>query len=465
MIPVIAIVGRPNVGKSTLFNSLTKTRDAVVADMPGVTRDRQYGQGRMGEKPFVVIDTGGIGGEHAGIEGLTAQQAAQAIMEADVVLFVVDARRGNAPADSVIAQQLRKLNKSVTLVLNKVDGLDPNIAAADFHALGLNKPFPISAAHGQGVEELIRYVLRPFSYDEPTSTEIDTSAIKIAIAGKPNVGKSTLVNRMLGEERVIVYDAPGTTRDSIYIPLERLGKKYILIDTAGVRRKAQVTEAIEKISVVKTLQAISESHVVIFVIDARTGITEQDLHLLGFILEAGKALVIAINKWDGLTLDHREEVKKGIDRRLTFADFAQIKTISALHGTGVGNLFDAIKLAYDSAMKKLPTPVLTKILQSAVTQHQPPLVHGRRIKLRYAHAGGHNPPLIVIHGTQTAHLPADYRRYLASTYRKALRLVGTPIKIQLKEGENPFKGKPNPLTQKQLRKRQRIIKHRKKSEK
>ncbi len=437
MLPVIAIVGRPNVGKSTLFNSLTQTRDAVVADTAGVTRDRQYGQGKIGNKPYVIIDTGGIGEAQAGIDDLTAQQAELAIREADVVLFVVDVHHGVAPADQVIAKQLRKLGKKIFLVANKIDGADATTALADFHAFGLGNPIGISAVHRQGIENLMHQALEAFPESVETISD-ENAGIKIAFAGRPNVGKSTLVNRMLGEDRVIVFDAPGTTRDSIFIPFERFDKKYTLIDTAGVRKRGRVTEHLEKISVVKTLQAIAEAHVVILVIDARANVTEQDLHLLGFILEAGKSLVIAVNKWDGLTTSEKDDVKRGLDRRLVFVDFAEIHFISALHGTGVGHLYEAIDRAYESANKELPTPRVNKILEKAIIQHQPPMAHGRRIKLRYAHAGGHNPPVIVIHGNQTKDLPDSYRRYLSSTYRKAFKLIGTPIRIELREGDNPF---------------------------
>jgi GTP-binding protein len=461
MIPVIAIVGRPNVGKSTLFNCLTQSRDAVVADIPGVTRDRIYGKGNADGKSYVVIDTGGIGEDHGGIEGLTAQQADQAIKESDLILFVVDARSGLMPADQVVAEKLRKLNKTVLLVLNKVDGLDFYIVSADFHKLGLSKPMGISSAHRQGIDELIKQMLNHFP-EMAEEAEADLG-IKIAIAGRPNVGKSTLVNRMLGEERVIVFDMPGTTRDSIFIPLERFGKKYTLIDTAGLRRRSHITEVIEKISVVKTLQSIEEANVVIFLMDAQVGVTEQDLNLLGFVLDAGKSLIIAINKWDGLTSYQRDEVRRGLDRRLDFIDFAKIRFISALHGTGVGDLFNDVKKAYDSAMKKLSTPIITRILERAVKQHQPPIVRGHRIKLRYAHAGGSNPPIIVIHGNQTKSLPQSYLRYLQGFFRKALRLIGTPIQLELKESENPYAGKRNTLTPRQWQKRTRLIKERKRN--
>jgi GTPase len=461
MIPIVAIVGRPNVGKSTLFNCLTKTRHAVVHNVPGVTRDRQYGHANVGDKAFVVIDTGGIGEESQGIEGLTVQQAELAIHEANVILFAVDARAGLTAVDKSIVKKLRKLNKPILLIINKIDGLDVATSQTDFHGLGLNSVCAISAAHKLGIDELVQ-TLQQYLPDAVQIPE-EEQGIKIAIAGKPNVGKSTLVNRMLGEERVIVFNAPGTTRDSIYVPLERLGKKYTLIDTAGLRRRSHVTETLEKISVVKTLQSIEEANVVLLLIDARSGVSEQDLHLLGFVLERGKSLIIAINKWDGLSTSQRADVKRELDRRLQFVDFAKIKFISALHGTGVGELFTDIQKAYQSAVKKLATPLLNQILQKAIMAHQPPIVHGHRIKLRYAHAGGQNPPLIVIHGNQVKSLPDAYRRYLANTYRKALRLIGTPIRFEFKEGDNPYKNKTNKLTQSQRRKRQRMVRHRKKS--
>lgn len=467
MTPIIAIVGRPNVGKSTLFNCLTQSRDAVVANIAGVTRDRIYGKGCLADRPYVVIDTGGIGGDDAGIEGLTIQQADQAISEADVILFVVDARNGLMPADQLIAEKLRKLSKTVLLVVNKIDGLDEEEVLLDFYKLGLSNIISISSSHRHGIDDLVAEMLQHFPEEiTPTSAEQEADmGIKIAIAGRPNVGKSTLVNRMLGEERVIVFDMPGTTRDSVFIPMERFGKKYTLIDTAGLRRRSHITEVIEKISVVKTLQSIEEANVVIFILDALTGVTEQDLNLLGFVIESGKSIVIAINKWDGLTATHREEIKRGLDRRLQFLDFAKIRFISALHGTGVGDLFNDVKKAYDSAMKVMPTPLLTRLLESAVKQHQPPLSHGHRIKLRYAHAGGHNPPVIVIHGNQTKSLPESYIRFLQSFFRKRLHLIGTPIKLELKENTNPFATKKNTLTPRQFTKRQRMIKQRRHSKK
>jgi len=445
-LPTIAIVGRPNVGKSTLFNCLTRTRDALVADLPGLTRDRLYGQGQVGFHPYLVVDTGGLGAEENSIDELMAQQAQQAIHDADQVLFVVDARSGPTAADQRIAQMLRELNKPITLVVNKAEGLNPSIASSEFFALGLGEPQIISAAHQQGIHSLMECVLPPPAEKiTPEATEAEEpekfSGIKIAIVGRPNVGKSTLVNRILGEERVVVFDQPGTTRDSISIPFERRGKNYILIDTAGVRRRGRVEEGIEKFSVIKTLQAIESSNVVIMVINAQEGISDQDLHLLGFILDAGKALVIAVNKWDGLSPDQREEVKRGLDRRLSFVNFAKIKFISALHGTGVGELFPLIEKAYKSATLEVSTSELTRLLEQAIATHQPPLVQGRRVRLRYAHPGGHNPPVIVIHGKQTKALPNSYRRYLESFYRKALRMTGTPIRIAFKDSENPYVNK------------------------
>jgi GTPase len=463
MVPVIAIVGRPNVGKSTLFNELTRTRDALVVDLPGVTRDRQYGEGRVGERPFIVIDTGGLAGEdETAISGLMAEQAWQAVSESDIVFFMVDARSGLTPADQRIAKELRQRSKSVQLVVNKTDGLNSDTAFLDFYQLGFKDPYPISASHGRGISGLIEKGLSLVPIAETVTAEPSTEeerleqGIKLSIVGRPNVGKSTLVNRMLGFERVVVFDIPGTTRDSIYIPLERQGQRYTLIDTAGVRKRARINETVEKFSVVKTLQAIEASNVVILVIDAKEGITDQDLGLLGFIIEAGRALVIAINKWDGLPTDLRADIKRELNYRLTFANFAKVHFISALHGTGVGNLFTSVQRAYRSSTKELSTSKLTKILEAAVMAHAPPMVRGRRIKLRYAHAGGHNPPVIVIHGNQTEQVPETYRRYLMNTFVNALKLEGTPVRIEFKTSENPYKGIRNKLTPRQEYKRKRL---------
>ena len=445
VVPVLAIVGRPNVGKSTLFNRLTRTRDALVASVAGLTRDRNYGEAEFEGRRFIVIDTGGVGEDHSDLTELMTLQVKQALQEADVILFVVDTRAGVTAADLTIAIQCRQTNKPCYLVCNKVDDLDVNVACAEFHSLGLGEPQPIAAVHGRGIHSLLTNCL-PTIVDEMAAAIEPPPGIKIAIIGRPNVGKSTLVNRMLGEERVIVYDLPGTTRDSIYIPFERHGKHYVVIDTAGVRRRGKVKLTVEKFSVIKTLRAIEAANVAIVVIDAQEGVTEQDLHLIGYVLEAGRSIIIAVNKWDGLTQEQRQKVNKTLARRLNFLDFAPQKMISALHGTGVGELFAEIQRVYAAANKTMTTSGLTRLLQQAVKEHEPPLVRGRRVKLRYAHAGGHNPPVIVIHGTQTASLPKSYQRYLIKYFREALKLVGTPVKLELKTSENPYKDKRNTLT-------------------
>lgn len=464
MNPVIALVGRPNVGKSTLFNCLTRSRDALVADQPGLTRDRKYGTGVVGQRSYIVVDTGGLSGDKNGIDGIMAQQALQAIDEADVVLFLVDGRTGMTSMDETIAMRLRQTGKRIMVVINKTEGLPKEMVSAEFHSLGLGAPYPIAAAHRSGVNPLMDEVLSAFPEDEELDEKQD-HGIKVAIIGRPNVGKSTLVNRVIGEERVIVFDMPGTTRDSINVPFERDGQQYTFIDTAGVRRRARVNETVEKFSVIKTLQAIEAAHVVIMVLDAHEGISEQDAHLLGFILDAGRALVIAINKWDGLQSHQRDDIKRELDLKLPFLDFAKYHFISALHGTGVGDLFTSVKRAYHCAMRDFPTSELTRMLESAVFSHQPPLVRGRRIKLRYAHQGGKNPPIIVIHGNQTDSVPKTYKRYLSNTFREQLKLEGTPIRIEFKAGENPFAGNRNKLNPRQLQKRQRMIEHIKKSDK
>lgn len=465
MLPVLAIVGRPNVGKSTLFNRLTKSRDALVVDMPGVTRDRQYGQGKLGPKPYIVIDTGGIGEGEEGIDSAMSEQSRLAMQEADVILFVVDGRGGETSADQQITQFLRQLEKPIFLVVNKTDGIDPDVAVSDFYRLGLGEPFPIAAAHGRGVSGLMEDVCHDFPEQAEVAEQEKEQGIKVAIIGKPNVGKSTLVNRMLGEERVIVYDHAGTTRDSIEIPLERHGKKYTIIDTAGIRRRGKINETVEKFSVVKALQAIENANVVLYVIDARENISDQDLSLLGFILDAGRSLVIAINKWDGLNHEQRTDIKEEVDRRLAFVSFAKLHYISALHGTGVGDLFDFIEEAYRSATQEHSTSALTKLLETAVEENPPPLSGGRRIKLRYANPGGRNPPIIVIHGNQTGRLPKAYQRYLMNYFRKALKLVGTPLRLVFKTSDNPYKGRRNKLTPRQEHKRKRAKKVFKKKKK
>ncbi len=451
----IAIIGRPNVGKSTLFNCLTKSRQALVADMPGVTRDRLYGKGEFNHQPFIVIDTGGLTQSANPLENLTVDQALQAIHEANFIFFVVDAKEGPTADDFDIAKKLRQLNKPWVLIANKNDNLNAELNH-DFYALGMGAPISISSAHARGIEDLMEAVWPKLSTLSTTDPETTLPGIQVAIVGRPNVGKSTLVNRMIGEERVIVYDAAGTTRDSIRIPFERLGQQYVLIDTAGVRRRKNVCETVEKFSIVKTLQAIETAHVSVMLLDAQTNVTDQDLKLLDFILESGKGLVIAVNKWDGLPLVQRKNVRSEILRRLFFVNFAETYFISALHGTNVGNLFKAVQKAFNSASKEHSTHKLTELLEKAVTEHQPPLVNGRRIKLRYAHSGGHHPPTIVIHGNQAGSLPEDYRRYLANFYQKKLNLIGTPIRIELREGKNPFAHKKNTLTKRQVEKRKRI---------
>ena len=462
MRPVIALVGRPNVGKSTLFNRLTRTRDAIVANIPGLTRDRQYGEGSSEGKSFIAIDTGGITGYEDGIDAEMASQSLQAIDEATICLFLVDARDGLTPDDSRILDYLRKHSKRSYLLVNKIDGSDPNEAMAEFFALGMKDVFPITATQGRGVTRMLTAVLDDAETDiQTTEEELEIEGIKIAIAGRPNVGKSTLVNRMLGEDRVVVYDRPGTTRDSVYIPFERRGKKYTLIDTAGIKRRGKTKETVEKFSVVKSLQAIQDANVVVLIVDARDGIVEQDLHLLGYVIETGRALVIAINKWDGMTESEKEHVKFEIRRRFTFVDFARIHFISALHGSGVGDLYKSLLTAFDSASKKLTTNRLTQVLQDAVVDHAPPIVNGRRIKLRYAHAGGHNPPTIVIHGKQTDKLPGHYSRYLEKTFRNGLKLEGTPVRIELRSDANPFVKGEQQLSQKQVARKRKIKKNRK----
>ncbi|MFA5984292.1 MAG: ribosome biogenesis GTPase Der [Methylococcaceae bacterium] len=458
MLPVIALVGRPNVGKSTLFNYLTKSREALVADFPGLTRDRQYGRIKHGDRACLVVDTGGITDQTEGIESLARQQVQIALDEADVILFMVDAREGLSASDQVIANTLRKQNKPVLLVANKVDGINADMAAMDFYGLATGEPVQIAASHGRGIAELL---LRVNALLPPAiiASEDAAKGIAIAVVGRPNVGKSTLINRLLGEERVLVFDEPGTTRDSIYIPFERHGKQFTLIDTAGMRRKSKVSQVIEKFSIIKSLQAIEKSNVVIYLIDASEGVTDQDAHLLGLVLEAGKALVIGLNKWDGLNLEQKDKIKRQMELRLTFLDFAEKHPISALHGSGVGSLFDVVQELYDSAMLNMGTPVLTRILKEATDSHQPPLVAGRRIKLKYAHQGGRNPPIVVIHGVQTDSLPTSYKRYLINYFREKLNLSGTPIRLEFKSPANPFEGLKNKLTPRQTYKRKRLLKN------
>jgi GTP-binding protein len=455
MKPVIALVGRHNVGKSTLFNVLTRSRDALVADFPGLTRDRKYGHGNYDSQKFIVIDTGGLSGEREELDAHMARQTLLAIDESTAVLLIVDAREGLTAADENIATQLRRSGKSVHLVVNKTDGADADLVASEFYALGFDAPLMISSAHNQGIRPMLEAVLH--ASDQSENEEQAEDGIKVAFVGRPNVGKSTLVNRVLGEERVVVFDMPGTTRDSINIPFERDGKRYTLIDTAGVRRRRSVNEAVEKFSVIKTMQAIEAANVVVMMMDAQKEIADQDLHLLGFILEAGRALVLVINKWDGLDEHRKNTIKTEIDKQLGFIRFAELFFISALHGSNVGKLYAAIDRAYASATRNLSTPELTRLLQTAVEAHQPPLVHGRRIKLRYAHQGGINPPRIIIHGNQTDQVPPSYRRYLVNYFLEAINSVGTPLLVEFKGGTNPYADKKNVLTKRQQSRRQRMV--------
>lgn len=465
MLPVIALIGRPNVGKSTLFNRLTRSRDAIVADYAGLTRDRQYGFGKLGQIPYIVIDTGGVAGGEEGIAEAMVEQTIHALKEADVAIILVDARAGLTAADEHVVKLARKHATRSWLAVNKAEGLDTTIACAEFYSTGIADPVAISASHGDRVSALIEAVLEEFedkeSGDESDSEEED-SALRIAIVGRPNVGKSTLANRLLGEDRFVVFDQPGTTRDSVAVPFERNDKKYLLIDTAGIRRRARVKETVEKFSIVKALQAIERAQVVIAVLDAHEGVTEQDVSLLGLVLERGRALVVVANKWDGMSASDRRHVRNELERRTPFLDFAERITISALHGTAVGDLLPAVERAFAAATRDMSTTALTKALESAVAEHPPPLVRGRRIRLRYAHQGGRNPPVIVIHGNQTDKLPDAYRRFLINRFRKIFKLKGTPVRLSLKTGRNPFEGRRNKLTPRQERKRRRLMKHVKK---
>lgn len=466
MLPVIALVGRPNVGKSTLFNRLTRTRDAIVASFSGLTRDRQYGTGKVGDFQYVVIDTGGLTGDDEGIDGPMGEQSRAAIDEADLVFFMVDSKDGRAAGDEDIAAMLRRKEIPTVLVANKIDGQNPDFVSGEFFALGLGAPSFISASNGTGVRQLMDEEVGPILEASPYDfVPPKSSGIKMAVVGRPNVGKSTLVNRLLGEDRVVVFDEAGTTRDSIYIPFEREGKEYTIIDTAGVRRRGKVSEKIEKFSIIKTLDAINDANVVILMIDAREGLVDQDLHLLGHVLDAGRALVIAINKWDGTDQYQKDKIRSELDRRLTFIDFAKTHFISALHGSGVGNLYDSVHQAYASATLKVPTSRLNDILERALFEHQPPLVHGRRIKLRYAHLGGSNPPIIVVHGNQTDAVPTSYKRYLMHCFTKALSMKGTPLRMEFRTADNPFKGRKNKLTDRQVNHRKRMVDHDRKGKK
>jgi GTP-binding protein len=464
MLPVVALVGRPNVGKSTLYNALTRSRDALVADLPGVTRDRHYGVCRLGERPFMVVDTGGLTDREDGIDALTAQQVRVAIDEASVVVLMVDARDGLLPQDRNILDELRRSGKPLVLAVNKTDGLDEETALAEFARFGLGTVVPLSAAHNRGTDDLIEVVLPMLPVDAapPDDPEL---GIRVAIIGRPNAGKSTLINRLIGEDRLIVSEVAGTTRDPIHVPLERDGRRYTLIDTAGVRRRARVEEAVEKFSVIKTLQAISAAQVAVLMIDARENLAEQDLTLIGHVLEEGRALVIAVNKWDGMDSYEREQCERALDRRLEFAAWAKRVFISAKHGSGLRELMRAIVRAHASATIQIGSSDLTKTLEKAYESYQPPLVRGHAPKLRFAHPGGSNPPTVVIHGSRTKHIADAYRRYLENTFRKHYKLEGTPVRIEFRESENPYAGRRNVLTEGQQRKRQRMIRKMKKRNK
>jgi GTPase len=460
MLPAVALVGRPNVGKSTLFNRLTRTRDALVADFPGLTRDRRYGYASHGERRFIVIDTGGLAtGDSGSMTSLVAQQVDLAIDEANAVVFVVDHKSGLTAEDVRIAERLRRESKPVVIAVNKAERVLGEIAAAEFHALGLAEPFGIAALHGQGVDELLDAVLAPFPpTEEPLDDELGP---KIAVIGRPNVGKSTLINRLLGTNRLITSPEPGTTRDSVLVPCERDGRKFVLVDTAGIRRRARVSEAIEKYSIVQSLQAIEDAGAVIALLDARDGVSDQDLHLIGLAAARGRALVIGVNKWDGLTSGQRREMERDVDRRLDFVPYATVHYASALHGSGIAEIIDAALVAYRCAGAEFTTPRLNKILADAVGANPPPLIRGRQARLRYAHQGGRYPPVIVVHGSQAERLADHYKRYLENTFRVVLKLRGTPVRVELRSGENPFAGKRERLTPRQAKTKRKTLRQRK----
>lgn len=439
MIPVIALVGRPNVGKSTLFNCFTKSRDALVADWPGLTRDRQYGEGRWGEHRFIVVDTGGLTGDEQGLFSEMAHQAERAIAESDVVAFMVDARAGVTVVDQQLAKQLRATGKPIQLVVNKTDGLPEETVLADFFELGLGQPLAIAASHQRGVTQLLQTLLEWCPQAQSLIPEDEPEdRLRLAIIGRPNVGKSTLVNRLLGEDRMVVFDQPGTTMDSIAMPLTRNGETYTLIDTAGVRRRKNMHEAVEKFSVIKTLQAVQTANVVVVLLNAQEGVVEQDLHILQHVLKAGRAVVLGVNKWDHLSVEQKEDMKRDLSRRMNFMHWADLHFISALHGTHVGALFRSAQKALIAAMGQWSTHFLTEIMQGLIVEHQPPMVNGRRIKLRYAHQGGKNPPMIVVHGNQLDKLPGSYKRYLENAYTEVLQLRGTPVRLEFRQGDNPY---------------------------
>ena len=464
MLPVVAIVGRPNVGKSTLFNRLTATRDAIVADRPGLTRDRQYGTARRHGAQFIVVDTGGLTGESEDLATQVGDQVRRALEEADRILLLTDAREGRTATDDVIADRVRRLGKPVVLAVNKTDGLDERTALSEFHALGLDAPIPISAAHGRGIGALVR-ALVPDGGDPPgEDTDAEEEAgrrgpIRIAIIGRPNAGKSTLVNRLLGEERVITHDSPGTTRDSVFVPFERGGRRFVLIDTAGLRRRSRVSDVVEKLSAIKALQAIEAAHVAILMLDAEEGVSEQDARLLGYLLDAGRALVIALNKWDRLDPGMRNAARDAVSRRLGFIDFSAVHPVSALRGEGLRAVMRSVEEAWAAATSRMAAGELTRTMLAATARHPPPMVRGRRIRLRYAHQGGINPPVVVIHGNSAEETPEPYARYLARAVRNRFGLRGTPLRIEFRSNENPYAGRRNVLTPRQARHRKRLLRH------
>lgn len=466
MLPVIAIVGRPNVGKSTLFNCITKTKSALVADFPGVTRDRQYGKAVYDDKPFMVVDTSGLGENDSELDQLATQQAYQALEEADVIFFIVDGRSGLTPVDLTIAQDLRRLTKPLYLLVNKTESLSQSIAASEFQGMGFKNIFCISSAHSRGIHDVLDFATSQFPILKlENELRFDAMAlpIKVAVIGRPNVGKSTFINRLLGEERVVVYDMPGTTRDTIEIPVELYGQSYVFMDTAGVRRRSRVAEKIEKFSVIKTLQAVDACDVCLVLINGQEPITDQDMHLIDYVIQAGKAMVIAFNKCDLLNDDDKKWIKTKIALKMPFEQFYKIRFISALKGFGMRQLWTDIKAAHEASSQSHATSFLTRVLQNAVSTHQPPLVHGRRIKLRFAHMGGVQPPTVVIHGNQVSELPESYQRYLKNFFLDALKLTGTPLEIILKSAENPYAHKKNKLTPRQMEKRRRLKKFIKKN--
>ena len=465
MLPVVAIVGRPNVGKSTLFNRLTGTRDAIVADRPGLTRDRRYGTARRHGVPFIVVDTGGLTDEAGDLASRVGDQVRRALDEADRIVLLTDARAGRNAADDAIADRVRRLGKPIVLAVNKTDGLDERTALSEFHALGLDAPIPISAAHGRGIGALVRALVpeQEAAPDEAGDAVPPADGrqgpVRIAVIGRPNAGKSTLVNRLLGEDRVLTHDSPGTTRDSVFVPFERGGRPFVLIDTAGLRRRSRVSDAVEKISAIKALQAIEAAHVAVLMLDAEEGVSEQDARLLGYLLDAGRALVIALNKWDRLDPGMRSTARDAVSRRLGFIDFSAVHPVSALRGDGLGALIRSVEEAWAAATTRMAAGELTRVMQAATTRHPPPMVRGRRIRLRYAHQGGINPPVVVIHGNSAEETPEPYARYLARAVRTRFGLRGTPLRIEFRSNENPYAGRRNTLTPRQARHRKRLLRH------